>query len=191
MSDCEAGCTAHEPCVGFSYYANLLNYCHLITTTYSCPTGYYLSIKSTTAATSNDLEAHRISVYGVCYGKNLGNNNLLWFSNSMLQLIKIELKVPYEKFDNLRFLFSTSLSPINDVPPFSSNSISWTIDFSLTTNLASEKTQISSTIPEGRKPLMAKPIEHHTKGKITTKNIAEVKSQFGSYDLRKSSSEYI
>ena len=80
LSDCEAACTAHEPCLG--YFFDYL--CYLIPSNHSCPTGYYLSIqtirgstKPNTAATSNDIEAspyEQDRMYGgVCYGKNLGN----------------------------------------------------------------------------------------------------------------------
>ena len=76
LSDCEAACTAHEPCVGYFFDGD---FCYLIPSNHSCPTGYYLSIKSIgeystdTAASINDLEASPYGRRGVCYGKNLGN----------------------------------------------------------------------------------------------------------------------
>ena len=82
LSDCEADCTTHEPCVGYFYF-ELAEHCFLIPSTHSCPTGYSLVVRSVTAATSNDLEAGDINGYngyngeGVCYGKKLGNINLL------------------------------------------------------------------------------------------------------------------
>ena len=80
LSECEADCTTHEPCVGYFYFSRtgpLAEHCFLIPSTHSCPTGYSLVVRSVTAATSNDLEAGDISGEGVCYGKNLGNINLL------------------------------------------------------------------------------------------------------------------
>ena len=74
-SDCEAACTTHEPCVGY-YHFGLADFCYLIPSTHSCPTGYSLVIGSVTAATSNDLEAGDLTGEDVCYGKNLGNINL-------------------------------------------------------------------------------------------------------------------
>ena len=75
LSDCEAACTTHEPCVGYLYS---YGFCYLIPSTHSCPTGYDLYLFSLgTPATSDDLEADRIHKPAgggwVCYGKNLSN----------------------------------------------------------------------------------------------------------------------
>ena len=89
VSDCEAGCTAHEPCVGYSYYPDPLDYCYLIPSTYSCPTGYSFEEYPLLAKTSNDLEAETTtfeSSGGVCYGKNVGNINLPRLYNAMLKI---------------------------------------------------------------------------------------------------------
>ena len=73
LSDCEAACTAHKPCVGYFYFKGP-GICYLVPSSHSCPTGFSLYVNSITAATSNDLEAYAYSG-AVCYGKNLGNIN--------------------------------------------------------------------------------------------------------------------
>ena len=78
LSDCQAACTAHKPCVGYEYLESSTA-CFLIPSSISCPTGYTLTKGSITAATSNDLEAQVLNNSAVCYGKNIGNINMARF----------------------------------------------------------------------------------------------------------------
>ena len=79
LTDCEAACTAHEPCVGYEYQESK-SLCYLIPSSRSCPTGYTLNNRSITAATSNELEAYEYPGM-VCYGKNIGNIIMLSLYN--------------------------------------------------------------------------------------------------------------
>ena len=76
LSDCEAACNAHEPCVGYYYSANS-TWCNLIPSKEICPTGYEML---TTSIDLNPSSDNMIAVKTLneetsefdCYAKNWG-----------------------------------------------------------------------------------------------------------------------
>ena len=74
-NECEAECTKYKPCVGYEYRERS-SLCYLIPSSMSCPANYTIGSLSITPASSNDLEAYE-QPGTVCYGKNIGNINML------------------------------------------------------------------------------------------------------------------
>ena len=78
----EAECTKYKPCVGYEYRERS-SLCYLIPSSMSCPANYTIGSLSITPASSNDLEAYE-QPGTVCYGKNIGNINMIGLYNLLL-----------------------------------------------------------------------------------------------------------